>query len=115
MKKLLFLICSFPLIAQAQLTTGMLKCTSNNKSDIPFQIQFTGKDAILHLRNEMYQLKFSEFLVDKEGYKWSIYKNKQLTVSTQLPNKKLTSVFRNEYLSAINFTMINPLTDGQCN
>jgi hypothetical protein len=115
MRKLIFLIFFAPLVAQGQLVTNILDCSTENKSQIPFKIQFIEKESILHLRNEKYILKFIEYKIDKNGYKWLIYKNQHITVSTQLPNKNFTSVFRNEYISSIDYTTIHPLTDGRCN
>lgn len=113
--KIFAVLLLFPTIAYGQLTTNLLNCAPDSKDNPPFKIQFQDKSATIVIRGNSYKLAFSKFSIDKNGYKWSVYQSKDLTVSTQLPGANYSNVFRNVYSHLLNQTSIDPLTSGVCN
>jgi hypothetical protein len=109
----IFLFFISPL-ATAQLINQEMHCSGDTKKDIPFSLHLQGKAATVILRDEAYQLDFKRSFIDKNGFKWSVYEDKTLTLSVQRGKDSYANLFRKEWNYQLQMDMRHPLSSSSC-
>lgn len=78
--------------AHAQVSTSLLTCIPHQKGAPQFSVEFGGLTARLTLKLNVFNISYIGAFVDKNGDRWSIYENKEIRVSTTIPNDMYVSI-----------------------
>lgn len=90
----------------AQVQTFSVSCL-DEANNITYTADFQGKTAILVLRGHTYRIPFSSSHVDVEGLRWSVYRSKEIHLSTTLPNEKWVGIWTAHSRELIAFANCN--------
>ena len=77
--------------AFAQVSSTPMKC-NDVIANINFSVHFKGGEALLVLKGFTYRVPYTESFVSKKGERWSVYRNREIAVSTTAPYDKYVDI-----------------------
>ena len=100
-----FIACVLNINVLAQVSSSPMKCTDTIKN-ISFSVHFKGGEVLLELKSNVYRIPYEYSFVSRTGERWSVYRNREIDVSTTLPYDK--------YVDVITMSSGNSIATAHC-